>query len=392
MKNAAHHTPVTIILALLLAMSGGTALAAETIRIGLNMPLTGPREAAGTASRAGAEMVRDRINAEGGLKIGGKSYLIEYVATDNKSDPQQAMNNALQLITKDEVLAILGPNDSSKAIPAGAICNSFKTPMVSPTSTNPKTTLERPYVFRACFLDSFQGEAMASFATSEFGARKAAVLYNIADAYPKGLAEFFKAAFEAQHGPGSVVAFENFLSSEKDYSAQLQRIVASGADVLFVPQYDNEVPAIVKQARAQGWTKTILGGDAWETAALMENCGDACKGLFFSSHFAAIGAKGKSREFVEEYQAKMKRLPAGDGALGYDAASLLLTAIGSLESLSDNLLEARAAVKDKLAALHGFQGVSGSLDMTTGGDPKKSAAIIRINDQGEFESYTVQNP
>ncbi len=364
----------------------------QTITIGLNLPLSGPRKAAAESDRQGAEMVRTRINAAGGLKIGTTSYQIKYVYADNESSSQKAVDAALRLITKENVLAIIGPIDSSKAIPAGAICEAFKTPMISPTSTNPKTTLNRPFVFRACFLDNFQGEVMANFAIDELKAKKAAVLYNIADAYPRGLAEFFKSSFEARQGAGSVVAFENFLTSEKDLSAHMDKIVASGADVLFVPQYDDQIPAIVKLARARGWSKDIIGGDAWETSDLMKNCGDLCKGLYFSSHFAAVGAKGKSRAFVDEYKAETKVLPTGDGALGYDSADILLTAIGSLKNLSSNLIEARAAVKDKLAAIKGFEGVSGTLDMNSDGNPLKSAVVIRINDKGEFESYKIEHP
>ncbi|PHR26095.1 MAG: branched-chain amino acid ABC transporter substrate-binding protein [Desulfotalea sp.] len=369
----------------------GIGQAADIIKIGLNFPYTGARESAGLASRVGAEMVKDRINAAGGLTVGGKKYTIEYVHADNQSSTQQAVAKSLELITQGRVLAIIGPKDSSRAIPAGGICQSFGTPMISPTSTNPRTTQDRPYVFRACFLDPFQGEAMASFSTTEFNAEKAAVLYNIASAYPKGLAEFFKKAFEEKHGKGSVVAFEDFHPNEKDLSRQLTKIVASGADVLFVPQYDNEVPEIVRQARKSGWKKVILGGDAWETNSLVKNCGDLCKGLFFTSHFAAIGAKGKSLDFVRQYQAKTNELPTGDAALGYDAADILMTAISSLKTLTGNLVKDRTALKNKLIEIKGFQGVSGALDMTAGGDPIKSATIIRINEKGEFESYKIQN-
>lgn len=371
----------------------GSICAADVIKLGLNLALSGGREASGLAIKAGAEMVRDEINGAGGITIGDKKYTIEFVVTDNRSNVQQGVNNALQMISKESVLAILGPSDSSRAIPAGGIADAFKTPMVSPMSTNPKTTLNRPYVFRTCFLDPFQGEAMATFVSEELAATRAAVLFNIADAYPKGLAEYFKASFEKKNGEGSVVAYEDFLTSEVDnLSAHLKRIVASGAEVLFVPQYDNEIPRIVKQAKAAGWDKVILGGDAWETSGLMEQCGDMCKGFYFTSHFAAIGAKGVAEEFVGRYQKKMNALPTGDGATGYDAMSLIVTAISSLDSLSTNLTKARADVKDKLASTRGFQGVSGMLDMTAGGDPAKSAVVIRINEAGEFESHKIVNP
>ena len=380
-----------VTLLLFMLTLGSVVYAQPTITIGFNLPLSGPRKASAADDRLGAEMVRSQINAAGGLKIGDTLYKVEYVFADNESSPQKAVNVSLKLITRDNVLGIIGPLDSSKAIPAGAICESFKTPMVSPTSTNPKTTLDRPFVFRACFLDNFQGEVMANFAINELKAKKAAVLYNISDAYPRGLAEFFKKSFEAKQGAGSVI-FENFLTSEKDLTAHLDKIVASGADVLFVPQYDDQIPGIVKQARARGWTKDIMGGDAWETSDLMKNCGDLCKGLYFSSHFAAIGAKGKSRTFVDQYQKEAKVLPTGDGALGYDSAQLLLTAIGLMDSLNPNLMQARNELKNKLAVIKGFEGVSGNLDMNADGNPAKSAVVIRINEKGEFELFKTVNP
>ncbi|SHO49752.1 ABC transporter substrate-binding protein [Desulfopila aestuarii] len=377
---------------LLTFMFSSIGQAENTIKIGLNLAFTGGRESSGLATRAGAEMAKDTINNAGGVTIGGKKYVIEYIYADNKSNVQQAVDNVIKLITVEKVVAIIGPNDSSRAIPAGGISQSFKTPMLSPMSTNPTTTLDRPYVFRACFLDPFQGQAMANFATTEFDAKKAAVFFDIADAYPRGLADFFKTAFLAKHGEGSIVAYEDFHSNETDYSAHMKRIMASGADVLFVPQYDNQIPEIVKQAAAAGWNKPILGGDAWETSTLMEQCGDQCKGYFFTSHFAAVGAKGKSLEFVEAFKAKTGKNPTADGALGYDAASLLITAIANVGSISDNLLTARTTIKDSLASVKGFQGVTGTLDMTAGGDPIKSGVVIRINDQGAFESYKIENP
>ena len=379
-------------LLLLFSIGSDNAQAGEKVTIGLNLPLSGARQATGVSTKEGAELLKDQINAAGGLKVGGEQYEVEYVYADNESNPQKAVAATLELITKNNVLGIVGPNASSNAIPAGNICESFKTPMISPTSTNPRTTEGRPFVFRACFLDNFQGEVMANFAIKEFKATKAAVLYDISSAYPKGLAEFFKGAFEAKQGPKSVVAFENFLSSEKDLTLHLDRIVASDADVLFVPQYAHEIPSIVSQARARGWKKIILGGDAWESSDLMPSCGDKCKGLFFSSHFGAVGAKGKTQTFVEQYKAKYNALPIGYAALGYDATNLLLTAIGRLDSLRSNLLENRAAIKEQIAAIKGFEGVSGTLDMNASGDPTKSAVIIKINDKGEFESFKTENP
>jgi branched-chain amino acid transport system substrate-binding protein len=370
----------------------GTASATDKVTIGLNISLTGARQASGVSTKEGAELLKEQINAKGGLRIGNKQYQLELVYADNESTPQNAVSANLQLITKNNVFGIVGPNASSAAIPAGNIAESYQTPMISPTSTNPKTTENRPFVFRACFLDNFQGEVMAGFAVNDLQASKAAVLYDISSPYPKGLAEFFKAAFETRKGQGSVVAFENFLPSEKDLTAHLDRIVASAADVLFLPQYSHEVPVIISQARARGWNKTILGGDAWEGSDLMPACGDLCKGLYFSTHFAAIGAQGKTKIFVDQYQAKYKALPTGYAALGYDALDLMITAVSGLGELKPSLLANRLGIKEKLVAITGFQGVSGTLDMNVAGDPAKSAVVIRINDNGEFESHKVVAP
>ncbi|WP_136808637.1 ABC transporter substrate-binding protein [Desulfosediminicola flagellatus] len=375
-----------------LSVSATPAMSLETITIGLNLPLSGPRKTTGLSTKEGAELIRNQVNNAGGLLVGNKRYPVNFVYGDNESNPQKAVSVTLDQITKDNVLGIVGPNSSSNAIPAGGICESFKAPMVSPTSTNPRTTQDRPYVFRACFLDNFQGEVMARFAIREFKAEKAAVLYNIASAYPKGLAEYFKDSFEKEKGKGSVVAFEKFLPNETELSAHLKRIVDSGADVLFVPQYAHEIPEIVKQAREAGWNKIILGGDAWEASDLVEKCGDQCKGLFYSSHFAAIGAKGITETFVKQYEAQTAMLPTAYGALGYDSVNLLLTAISQLDGLTDNVLDNRNAIMQRLASIKNYQGVSGSLDMDKTGNPAKSAVVIKINDNGDFESYAVESP
>jgi branched-chain amino acid transport system substrate-binding protein len=375
-------------------LSGFSALAeaAESITIGLNLPLTGSLKDIGIHSREGAELAKEQVNAEGGLLVGGKRYPVKLVYADNKSNIESAVSGALNLISREQVLGIVGPCASSNAIPVGGISESFKAPMISSTSTNPKTTENRPFVFRACFLDNFQGEAMARFSVKEFKAEKAAVLYDIDNTYPRGLAEFFKSAFEQLKGEGSVVAFESYESDASDLSASLKRIVDSGADVLFVPQYAFELPNILKQVRAAGWKKDIIGGDAWEASDLMENCGDLCKGLYFSSHFCALGAKGKALTFVDEYQARTRQTPTAFGALGYDATLLMFEAISQLDGFTGNLFVDRAAIKDKLASIQGFEGVSGVVKMTASGDPAKSAVVIRINEQGQFESYATEMP
>ncbi len=360
---------------------------AETIRIGFNIPLTGDAPKVGECSKYAAEIRLAEINGAGGLKVGGKSYELEFIYVDNESKAESATAAALKLIVQDGVLGIIGPQASKQAIPAGQICNDEKTPMISPWSTNPQTTENRPYVFRACFLDPFQGPVLANFAKEEFGAKKAAVLYDVGSDYPKGLAEFFREAFEKINGPGSVVAFETFSTKDVDFSAQLTNIVKSGADVLFTPQYYSEVPLIVKQAKELGWTKPILGSDSWGSAELMNLCGDACRGYFFSTHYAAAGACGATKEFIDKYSARYGYIPDEVAALTWDAINLMCAAIQNTGGLTGNIEKDREAVKDQLTRVKDFDGITGKMTFAPGGNPTKCAVIVKISDKGGFEFY-----
>jgi branched-chain amino acid transport system substrate-binding protein len=358
--------------------------AEKTIKIGLNIPLTGDIPKVGESSKNAAEMFAEYSEKNGGITVGGETYRVEFVYEDNESKAESATAAALKLITRDEVLAIVGPQASKQAVPAGEVANNNGTPMISPWSTNPNTTKDRPFVFRGCFLDPFQGPVAANFVTKEFGAKKAAVLYDIASDYPKGLAEFFKEAFEKIHGPGSVVAFETFTTKDRDFSAQLTNIVNSGADILFTPQYYDEVPLIVKQAHELGWEKPIMGSDSWGSAELMKLCGDDCKGLFFSTHYAAAGATGKTAKFIKAFEKRYGYVPDDPAALTWDSIHLLATAIGNLPSLTGDLAGDRTALKDELARIKDFEGITGKMTFSPEGDPAKCAVVVRISENGEF--------
>ncbi|MBU1003752.1 MAG: ABC transporter substrate-binding protein [Proteobacteria bacterium] len=367
-------------------MMTSMAMAAETIKIGFNIPLTGDIPDVGQSSKNAAEMLKEEINSAGGIEVGGKKVMVEFVYEDNESKAESAVKAATKLITEDEVLAIVGPQSSKQAVPAGEIANNYATPMVSPWSTNPNTTMNRPYVFRGCFLDPFQGPVVAKFATEELGAKKAAVLYDIASDYPKGLAEFFKAAFEEIHGPGSVVAFESFTTKDVEFGAQMTNIVMSGADVLFVPQYYNEIPLIVNAANEMGWNKPILGSDSWGSGDLMGLCGDACKGFYFSTHYAAAGAKGATKKFIDAYKTKYGKTPDDVAALTWDATRLMLQAIQNAK-LTGFLKADRAEVMKALGSIKQFPGITGDMTFTPEGDPSKCAVVVQIDDAGQFSFF-----
>ncbi len=357
------------------------------IKIGINAPITGDIPKVGEGTKFAAKMWLADIEAAGGLSVGGKKYPVELVIEDNEAKAESAVKANTKMITEDEVLFIVGPQSSKQAVPAGDVANNYETPMITPWSTNPDSTKDRPFVFRGCFLDPFQGPVLANFITEEFKFSKAAVLYDVASDYPKGLAEFFKQAWEKIHGAGSVVAYESFTTKDTDFSSQLSKINKSGAQVLFTPQYYNEVALIVQQAHELGWKGPIVGSDSWGSAETVTLCGKDCYGQFFSTHYAAAGAKGDTKAFIDRYQKEHGYVPDDVAALTWDSLRLVQTAVENSGKITGKIKEDRKAVRDAMAKIKNFKGITGDMTFTEDGDPKKCAVIVRISDQGAYEFY-----
>jgi branched-chain amino acid transport system substrate-binding protein len=380
--------PLLVTLAVIGLMASPAALAKqEVIKIGINAPMTGDIPKVGEGTKYAARMWLNDIEENGGLEVGGTKHPVELVIEDNESKAESAVKVNTKMITEDEVLVIVGPQSSKQAVPAGDVADNYDTPMISPWSTNPDTTKDRPFVFRGCFLDPFQGPVVANFITDEFGFTKAAVLYDVASDYPKGLAEFFKEAWEKLHGEGSVVAYESFTTKDADFSSQLTKIIQSGAEVLFTPQYYNEVALIVQQAHELGWDKPIVGSDSWGSAETVELCGEACYGLFFSTHYAAAGATGKTKEFIERYQKKYGYVPDDVAALTWDSLGIVETAIRKCGKITGKIEKDRQCVRDAMAKIEEYDGITGQMTFTEEGDPIKCAVIVKISDKGEYEFY-----
>lgn len=387
MKKSIRSVAVVVSLILVLVMFACGPEAPKTIKVGINAPITGDIPKVGEGTKYAAQMWLEDVNAAGGLDVGGTKYQVELVIEDNEAKAESAVKVNTKMITEDEVLVIVGPQSSKQAVPAGDVANNYKTPMISPWSTNPATTEDRPYVFRACFLDPFQGPVVANFVKDEFGFTKAAVLYDVASDYPKGLAEFFKQAWEDLNGPGSVVAFESFTTKDADFSSQLTNIINSGAEFMFLPQYYNEVALIVQQAHQLGWDKPIVGSDSWGSAETVELCGSDCYGLFFSTHYAAAGATGATKEFIDRYESEYGYIPDDVGALTWDAIRLVERAITDCGTITGDLKQDRQCVRDALANIKEFDGITGKMTFNESGDPVKCAVIVRISDEGKYEFY-----
>lgn len=375
-----------VLLSFILSIAGYQNLWADdgVIRIGFNLPQTGMFELVGNHSRNAAELVKKEIDAAGGIQVGGKNYKVDFVYGDNQSNPTSAASLTIQQISQEKVLGIVGPLSSSQAIPVGQMSEAFATPMISPWSTSPVTTKDRPYVFRSCFVFTIQGPAITKFAAKEFKATKAAVLYDIVAAYPRGMAKNFKEAFEAQNGKGSVVAFEEFRTGDVDFSKQLTRIKDSEAGFIFTPQHYNEIPLIVRQAKSLGLTIPIMGSNSWAGGDLIGECGTDCNGLFFTGNYAPGNAKGLNKEFVDAYMTAYGQNPDEPAALTWDALRVLVEAIKKTGGLSGNIVKDRTLVKDSLTKIRDFDGAAGKLSFNETGNPDKCVVVVKIDDNGVF--------
>ncbi len=377
-----------------LAMILSVALAAcqpaapSTIKIGLNTELTGGIPVVGESCNNAAELAAKEINDAGGLEVAGQKYQIELIIEDNEDKAESAAAAAQKLATAG-VLAMIGPNASRNAIPAAEVAESSKMPMISPWSTNPKTTVDaqtgqpKQYVFRAAFIDDFQGRVAARFALDQLKTAKPAVLYDVASEYNKGIAEFYKKTME--ESGISVVSFETYTTGDKDFSSQLTKIKESGADSLFLPNYYSEVPLQVQQAHKLGFTGTVVGSDSWGNLELITLCGADCEGLYFTTHYAADIATPKAQAFIKAYEAAYGKTPDDVAALTYDSFGLLFQAIQAAGKTD------RQAVRDALAGITAYEGVTGNMQFKGTGDPIKSAVILQIKG-GKFTYFSTASP
>lgn len=348
-----------------------------SVKIGLNTELTGDVPAVGASSKNAAELFVSQINAAGGVKVGDQTLPIKLVIGDNGNKADQAAAVAQRLITQDNVLAMIGPDSSVCAIPAADIAEAAKCAMISPWSTNPKTTLDpntgkpKEYVFRACFIDTFQAGVLAKFVLNNLKAKTAAVLYDSTSEAPNGQATLFKETFEKNGG--KIVGFESYSTGDKDFSAQLTKIKATNPEVIFLPAYYTDVPLIAQQARSLGITAQFVGSDAWSSPELIKLGGADIEGSYFCNHYSTQIATPIAQKFMTDYQAKYGQAPDDVAALTYDAFGLLIQAVKDAGKLD------RQAVRDALAKIPKYDGVTGTMQFVPGsGDPIKSAVILQI--------------
>jgi branched-chain amino acid transport system substrate-binding protein len=342
-----------------------------TIKVGEFASLTGSEATFGQSSHNGTALAMDEVNAAGGV-LGKK---IDLLTEDNQSQAGQSATVVRKLISSDGVVAILGEVASSRSLEAAPICQQNNIPMISPSSTNPKVTQVGDYIFRVCFLDSFQGAILADFAKKDLKLNSVAILSDVKSDYSMGLASFFKAEF-LKHG-GTIAAEQNYSGGDKDFNAQLTAVKAANPGGIFVPGYYTEVGLIALQARQLGINCPILGGDGWESSVLVSIGGSALEGDYFSTHLAPDEKLPVIQNFVAKYRAKYGETPDSMAALGYDSAMLLVDAIKRAGTTDG------AKVRDALAATKNFPGVTGSITIDAERNASKPAVILTIKN-GQF--------
>jgi branched-chain amino acid transport system substrate-binding protein len=341
------------------------------IPIGSYLSLTGDTAVFGISTKNGIDLAVSEINDSGGVL--GKKLVIYY--EDDASQTKQAATVVQKLISQDGVVAILGEVASSRSLAGAPICQRYKIPMLTPSSTNPNVTKKGNYIFRACYLDSFQGAALAYFAYNTLGARKAAVLTDIRQDYSKGLAEFFKREF--QELGGKAVLEASYQSKDSDFRAQLARIKGAKPDIVFVPGYYQEVAQIGKQAVEIDLGAPLLGGDGWEADALIEVAGKALDGCYYSNHYFLGDPNPTIQNFRKKYNERYKKEgrplePDAMAALGYDAARILANAIERAGSTEPK------AIRDALAETKDFDGVTGKIAIDKDRNASKPLVMLKI--------------
>lgn len=340
---------------------------------------TGATGSFGILQKQGIDMAVQEINAAGGIN-GKKINMINY---DNKSENDETLAVVNRLVSQDNVLAIIGETTSGKSKIGAQIAQTNKVVMLTPSATNPDVTKVGNYIFRACFIDPFQGLVMAKFMTENLKFKKAAILRDVKSDYSVGLSDVFATEFKKMGG--EIVLDVSYQEGDIDFKSQLTSIKAKNPDAIFVPGYYNEVALLAKQLKELGMKQVLLGGDGWSSPKLYEIAKDAMNGHYFSNHYTTESSDPKTVEFVKNYKAKYKEDPDVMAALGYDAVYLLAEAIKNAQVVN------RETIREELSKIKNFSGVTGKMSMDENRNAVKSAVVVKTVGP-DYKFITTVNP
>ena len=348
---------------------------AGAIRLGEIASMTGTGAFFGLQTSRGAQLAVQEINAAGGIH----GRLVQFILLDDQSKPEEAATAATRLISSEHVVAILGADASTRSLFVAPKAQAARVPMMTPTSTNPKVTQVGDYVFRACFIDSFQGYAMARFARQHLKLKRAAILRDVRNDYSVGLADSFIQSFTRLGG--EIAAEASYSEGDVDFKAQLTRFKTVAPEGIFIPGYYGDVGLIARQVRELGFSQVALfGTDGWDSERLYEIGGEALEGSTFSTHYSTDDPSPRVQEFVAKYQkAYAGQLPDTGVPQAYDAAGMLFDAMKRAKDLSG------PSLRDALAQTRNYPGVTGDITLDEKRNPIKPAIVLRLGKGGRRE-------
>lgn len=354
----------------------GNPIDEKVVKIGFNFEETGDVASYGTAEQKAAKLAVDEINKAGG--VDGKQ--IEVTDKDNKSELSEASTVSTNLVTQAKVNAIIGPATSGGT--GAAITNAAKAsvPLVTPSGTQDDLTKGQDYLFRATFIDSFQGKILSKYVTDNLKAKKVVLYYDNSSDYAKGIAKAFQEEYK-----GEIVATETFASKDTDFQAALTKFKGKDFDALVVPGYYTEAGKIVNQARGIGIDKPIVGGDGFNSEEFISQATPAAAtNVYYVSGYSTSGdMTAKAKKFLEAYKAKYNEEPSMFSALAYDSVYMVAEASKGAKNSVD--------IKENLAKLKDFEGVTGSITMDKNHNPVKSALMIGLKD-GKVDTVETVKP
>ncbi len=334
-----------------------------TLKLGVFYPMSGPTSSFGEESMAGAKLAISEINAS------SKDIKIEFTLEDDKSDVTEAANAVKKLINVDKVNVVLGSVASSNTNAGAPIAQAAKIPLVTSASTNVNVTQKGEYISRTCFIDDFQGAALAKFAVETLKAKKAAIVTDSASDYSQGLAKSFRDSFKKLGG--EIVVEVSYVATDNDFSSQITKMRTRKPDVVFAPGYYNNVGIMMKQAKTLGLKSVFLGGDGWSSPKLFELAGDAVVGHYFSDHFSSEDSDPMVQDFVKRFKTANKVEPGAMAALGYDAVYVIADAMKRAGYKTDpvSLMKAINSTKN-------LKGVTGSITLDRDRNASKPLVIL----------------
>ena len=359
--------------------SSSAKASGDSITIGTVTTNSGTAAAYGEAEVKGFELAVSEINAKGG--INGKKVKLE--SMDDKGDATEASNAYNKLAGDNNVLAVAGPTISATTAAVAPLADQSKLVTIAPAATSDSIETGN-YLFRTCFKDSYQGEVAARFAAENLKVKKVAVLYGTGDPYSSGVGEAFAKAAE-KLGLEVVDKESSSSADDTEYSAQLQKIQASGAELLYAPYYYSVAgPYIIPQARSVGFEGYVMGPDGYDGLKLTGDKSQYNK-TYYTTHYSADdNTNTKVQDFIKSYKSKNNAEPNTFAALGYDTIYMIKQAI---EKAGENAT--REDVRNAVAGMT-FDGVTGKFTMDKSGSPTKSVTVLEMKDGKPVDNTTVQ--